>query len=333
MTYEQIISDLKKKIYRPIYFLSGEEPYYIDKISDYIANNVLTETEKPFNQTVLYGKDTDVNNLITLARRYPMMANQQVIILKEAQEMKEFDTLIHYVEKPLNSTILAISYKYKKPDSRKKIFKAINEKGIFFNSNKLYDNQVPDWIANYVKSKGFTIEINSSMLLNEYLGNDLSKIVNEINKLIIVLPESDKHITNSLIEKYIGISKEYNNFELQKAFVQKNANKAYRIVNYFAQNQKNNPLPLTIITLYNFFSKVLTWYFISDKTPKNIASKLKIHTFYIKDYETAARQYKPQKLVEIIGFLKEYDLKSKGVNNTSTPPGELLKELVSKILN
>jgi len=333
MTYEQIISDLKNKKYKPIYFLSGEEPYYIDKISDFISNNVLTETEKAFNQTIVYGKDTDVNNLITLARRFPMMANQQVIIIKEAQELKDFDTLIHYVEKPLKSTILVINYKYKKPDSRKKIFKTINEKGFNFNSKKLYDNQVPDWILNYVKSKGYTIEINSTMLLNEYLGNNLSKIVNEINKLIIALPEGNKHITSQLIERYIGISKEYNNFELQKALIQKNANKAYKIVNYFGQNQKNNPFPLTIITLYNFFSKVLTWYFIKDKSPKNMASKLKVHSFYLKDYETGARQYNPSKLVEIIGYLKQYDLKSKGVGNTSIPHGELLKELVSKILN
>lgn len=333
MTYEQIISDLKNKIYRPIYFLSGEEPYYIDKISDFIANNVLTESEKSFNQTIIYGKDTDVTNLIMLARRFPMMSNQQVIILKEAQEMKDFDTLIHYVENPLKSTILVINYKYKKPDSRKKIFKTINEKGIYFTSKKLFDNQVPDWISKYVKLKGYSIEMNSTMLLNEYLGNDLSKIVNEIDKLIIALPENNKHITSQLIEKYIGISKEYNNFELQKALIQKNANKAYKIVNYFGQNQKNNPFPLTIITLYNFFSKVLTWYFIKDKSPKNLASQLKVHSFYLKDYEAAAKQYNPSKLVDIIGYLKEYDLKSKGVDSTSVPDGELLKELVSKILN
>lgn len=333
MTYEQIISELKNKIYRPIYFLTGDENYYIDKITDYIANNVLDETEKTFNQTILYGKDTDVNNLITLAKKFPMMSNNQVIILKEGQELKNIENLIYYVEKPLESTILVINYKYKKPDARKKLFKIIDEKGIFFKSSKLYDNQVPEWIVKYTKSKGLEIDLNASALINEYLGNDLSKIVNEIDKLAISIPDKTKKITSTDIEKYIGISKEYNNFELQKALIQRNATKAYKIIHYFSQNQKNNPITLTLIMLYNFFSKVLTYYFIKDKSQRNVASQLKVSPYFVKDYETAAKKYNPKKLVEIIGFLREYDLKSKGVNNTSTPPGELLKELISKILN
>ncbi|MBN2519714.1 MAG: DNA polymerase III subunit delta [Bacteroidales bacterium] len=333
MTYKEIITELKNKIYRPVYLLTGDEPFYIDLISNNISENVLDENEKSFNQTVLYGKETDVNTLITLARRYPMMSNYQVVILKEAQELKDFDNLIHYVENPLKSTILVINYKYKKLDKRKKVCKVIDEKGILFESNKLYDDKIPGWISSYVKAKGYSIDVNSTMLLFEYLGNDLSKIVNEIDKLLIVIPEDTKKINAPTIEKYIGISKDYNNFELQNALIQKNKLKAYKIVKYFSQNQKNNPVNLTIIVLYNFFSKVIVYYFIKDKSPKNVASILKINPYFVKDYEMASKKYSPKKLIEIISALREYDLRSKGVNNVSTPPGDLLKELVTIILN
>ncbi len=334
MTFEQIISDLKNKIYKPVYFLSGEEVYFIDLITKYISDNVLTEAEKSFNQTVLYGKDTEIHTVINSAKRYPMMANYQVVIVKEAQNIKNIDDLIHYAENPLKSTLLVINYKYKTLDKRKKLFKAIQEKGVLYESKKLYDNEVPAWINGYLKNKNRTIDPGAGMLLTEYLGNDLSKVANELDKLIITLPDGEFNITTTHIEKNIGISKDYNNFELHKALTQKNVLKANRIVNYFSRNTKDNPFTMTIATLYHFYSKVLTYHFIKNKSDKrSVASTLKVNPFFIGDYEKAAKNYNPAKTVEIISLLREYDLKSKGHNNVSTPDGELLKELVYKILH
>lgn len=334
MSFEQIISDLKNKIYKPIYFLSGEEPYFIDLITKYINDNVLTEAEKSFNQTVLYGKETEIHTVINSAKRYPMMANHQVIIVKEAQNIKNIEELIHYANAPLQSTLLVINYKYKTLDKRKKLYKAINEKGILYESKKLYDNEVPAWINGYLKNKKRTIDPGAGALLNEYLGNDLSKIANELNKLIITLPDGEFNITTSHIERNIGISKDYNNFELHKALTQKNILKANRIVNYFGHNAKDNPFTLTISSLYHFYSKVLTYHFITNKSDRrNVAATLKVNPFFVGDYEKAARQYNPKKTVEIISMLREYDLKSKGHNNVSTSHGELLKELVFRILH
>ncbi len=334
MTFEQILSDLKNKIYKPIYFLSGEEPYFIDLITKYISDNVLTDAEKSFNQTILYGKETEIHTVINTAKRFPMMANHQVVIIKEAQNIKKIEDLIHYAEKPLNSTLLVINYKYKTLDKRKKLYKVISEKGILFESKKLYDNEIPGWINTYLKNKNKTIDPGAGALLNEYLGNDLSKIANELDKLIITLPDGKPNITTSHIERNIGISKDYNNFELHKALTQKNILKANRIVNYFSHNPKDNPFTLTISTLYHFYSKVLAYHFIKDKRDRrNIAATLKVNPYFIGDYEKAAKQYNPKKTVEIISLLREYDLKSKGYKNVSTSHGELLKELVYKILH
>lgn len=334
MSFEQIISDLKNKIYKPIYFLSGEEPYFIDLITKYINDHVLTEEEKSFNQTVLYGKDTEIATVINTAKRFPMMANHQVVIVKEAQNIKNIEELIHYANAPLKSTLLVINYKYKTLDKRKKIYKVIQENGVLFESKKLYDNEVPAWINSYLKNRNRTIDPGAGMLLTEYLGNDLSKIANELDKLIITLPDGDFNITTSHIEKNIGISKDYNNFELHKALTQKNALKANRIVNYFASNPKDNPFTMTIATLYHFYSKVLTYHFLKNKSDKrSVAASLKVSPYFIGDYERAAKQYNPKKTVEIISLLREYDLKSKGYNNVSTSHGELLKELVYKILH
>jgi len=334
MNFDQIFSDLKNKIYKPIYFLSGEEPYFIDLLTKYINDNVLTEAEKSFNQTVLYGKDTEIHTVINSAKRFPMMANHQVIIVKEAQNIKNIEELIHYATAPLKSTLLVINYKYKTLDKRKKLYKAINEHGILFESKKLYDNEVPGWINAFLKNKNKTIDPGAGMLLNEYLGNDLSKIANELDKLIITLPDGEHNITTNHIERNIGISKDYNNFELHKALTQKNVLKANRIVNYFSQNQKNNPFTLTISTLYHFYSKVLTYHFLRNKNDRrNVAATLKVNPYFVGDYEKAAKQYNPKKTVEIISMLREYDLKSKGYNNVSTSQGELLKELVYRILH
>jgi len=334
MTFQQIISDLKNKIYKPIYFLSGDEPYFIDLISKYIHDKVLTDAEKSFNQSVLYGKETDIHTVINAAKRFPMMANYQVVIVKEAQNIKNLDDLIHYAQNPLKSTLLVINYKYKTLDKRKKLYKVLNEKGILFESKKLYDNEIPGWINAYLKSKNRTIDPGAGMLLTEYLGNDLSKVANELDKLIITLPDGEYNITTSHIERNIGISKDYNNFELHKALTQKNVLKANRIVNYFGHNPKDNPFTMTIATLYHFYSKVLTYHFIKDKRDKkNVAATLRVNPYFIGDYEKAAKNYNPKKTVEVISLLREYDLKSKGYNNVSTSHGELLKELVYRILH
>lgn len=330
--FKQIMTDLKKKIYKPIYLLMGEESYYIDQITNYILENVLKPEEKGFNQSVLYGKDVDASIVDNAARRYPMMANHQVIVVKEAQNMKKIEDLSYYASSPLKSTILVLNYKYKTVDKRKKLIKEIKKNGVVFESKKLYDNQVPSWISNYLSEKKFSIDPKASMILSEFLGSNLSKIANELDKLIISLPAGTQ-INASHIEKNIGISKDYNNFELQKALGEKDVLKANRIINHFGKNPKDNPMIVTIVVLFNFFSKVLIYHFLTDKSQKNVASVLKVHPFFVRDYETAARRFNPRKTVATISLLREYDLRSKGVGNVSTPPGDLLKELVFKILH
>lgn len=333
MKYENIISDLKKSIYKPIYFLMGEEPYYIDRITDYIQQNVLTESEKSFNLSVFYGKDADIGTIINTAKRYPMMASHQVVIVKEAQHLKKIDDLVYYAEKPLQSTILVINYKYQKLHKQKKVYKALEKNGVIFHSTKLYEDKIPAWINAYLKSKRYTIEPAAAMLLTEFLGNDLSKISNELEKLIITLSADENKITPGHIEKNIGISKDYNNFELQNALTQKNVLKANKIINYFGKNPGQNPITLTITSLYFFFSKVLMYHFLKDNSQRNVAATLKINPFFVKDYQMAARNYNTKKVVNVIAILREYDLKSKGVNNNSTPASDLLKEMVYKIMH
>jgi DNA polymerase III subunit delta len=334
MTVQEIIRELKSKIYRPIYLLSGEEPYYPDLISDFIMKNVLSDEEKSFNQTIFYGKDTDSHTLTNAARRYPMMASHQVIILKEAQQMKDIDNLEIYAKNPLKSTILVINYKHNEFDKRKKLYKLIRDgNGVVFESGRLYENQIPDWIAAWLKSRNGTIDPAACMLLVDYLGTDLGKIANELEKLILSLPENDKRITPLIIERNIGISKDYNTFELQKALAQKNVLKANRIVNYFANNQKTNSIHLTIISLYFFFSKVFTFHFIKDRSRKNLASVLKINPYFLSDYELASKKYDARKTAGIISMLREYDMRSKGFGNLSANEGDLLRELVYKIMH
>jgi DNA polymerase-3 subunit delta len=332
MSFESIISDIKQRKYSPIYLLSGEEPYYIDLISECIEKNVLKDSERDFNFTLLYGKDVDAATVSNAAKRFPMMAEYQVVIVREAQNIKNIDDLIYYASNPLKSTILVLNYKYKKPDKRKKVFKEIEKNGIVFDSKKLYEDKIPGWITNYLKEKDYGIQPAAASLLIEFLGNDLQKIVMELDKLIITLPSGQKIIKPSHIEENIGISKEFNNIELQKALVEKDTLKVFRIIDYFDHNQKNSPFTLTITSLYFFFNKVLLLSLLTDKSKQNITEKLQINPYFISDYQKAARVYPPAKTVPIIGWLREYDLKSKGVNNLSATPGDLLKELVYKIL-
>lgn len=332
MTFEQIMTDLKNKIYKPIYLLMGDEAFYIDQISDFIEKNVLQESEKAFNQTIIYGQDVDALAVDNIARRYPMMSSHQVVIVKEAQNLKDIEKLVYYASNPLKSTILVLAHKYKSIDKRKKLYKEIGDNGLLFESKKLYDNQVPDWIMKYLKNEGYTIEPVASALLTEFLGNNLGNIANELDKLIISLPRGSR-ITSTIIEQNIGISREFNVFELQNALVNKDVLKANRIINYFDKNQKTNPIILTIGTLFSFFRKVLILHFLKSKDPKDVAATLQVHPFFVKDYQMAARRFNPAKTVAIISWLREYDMKAKGYDNVSAGPGDLLKELIFKILH
>ncbi|CAN5433188.1 DNA polymerase III subunit delta [soil metagenome] len=332
MNYLDIISDLKKKVYKPVYFLSGEEPYFIDKISDFIEQKVLDESEKEFNQTILYGRDTDVVAIIGEAKRYPMMSDKMVIIVKEAQNIKNIEGLDSYISNPLDSTILVICYKYKTLDKRKSFPKTVAKKGILFESKKLYENKIPDWISGYLKEKKYAISPKSSQLLTEYLGTDLGKISNELDKLMINLPPGTE-ISPDHIQMNIGISKDFNTFELNDALTKRDVVKANRIVNYFAANSKEHPLVLTIASLNSFFVKLLRYHGLEDKSKDSAARALGVNPFFVNDYIAAARNYPMEKIKAISGFLREYDLRSKGIDNASADDGELMKELIWKILH
>jgi DNA polymerase III subunit delta len=332
-TYEEIISDLKKRIFKPVYFLAGEEPYYIDLITNYIEEKILPEDQKAFNQIIVYGDDTNIAAVIDTARRFPMMSSHQVLIVKEAQSLKNIDDLLIYVEKPLLSTILVFCYKYKTLDKRTKLYKALESRAVYFESLKVRDYQIPPWIERYLMTKGIKTDPSASAMLTEYLGTDLHKIVNELEKLIITLPAGKPVITTELIEKNIGISKDYNNFELQKAIGEKNILKANMIVQHFAKNPKDNPLTLSISSLFAWFSKLLTYHYLTDKSKNNVAAVLKVNPYFVKDYETSAAKYSVTKTVQIISLLRTFDMKSKGYGDPSTEPGDLLKELVFRILH
>lgn len=334
VSFENILLDLKNKIYSPIYFLFGEESYFIDVISDYIEANVLSEIEKEFNQTIIYGKDIDIPTLTSYARRFPMMSNYQVILVKEAQDLNKIEELETYILNPLESTLLVLCYKYEKIDRRKSLFKSIEKKGILFESARIYENKIPDWIAEYVRKQNYSISTKACYLLSEFLGNDISKIVNEISKLIINVPEKQE-ITEDYVEKNIGISKDFNIFELQKALGKKDVLKANQIINYFAANLRENPLVKVIPLLFSYFSKILVYHHLPDKSRNNVAAALSVNPFFVADYQQAAARYTSSKIISIISILREYDLKSKGVDSsgTSFPDGELMKELIFRILH
>ncbi|MDX9725528.1 MAG: DNA polymerase III subunit delta [Bacteroidales bacterium] len=332
-SYDEIMSDLRKRIFRPVYFLAGDEPYYIDLITDFIAEKVLTEEEKAFNQVVLYGEDTTISAIIDTAKRFPMMASHQVVIVREAQSLRKTEDLALYLEKPLLSTILVINYKYKVIDKRTKLYKTLEAQGVYFESMRLRDYQVAPWAERYLMTKGVKIDPGASALLSEYLGTDLHKIANELDKLLITLPAGKPVITGQLIEKNIGISKDFNNFELQKAVGERNVLKANRIVNYFGENQKDNPITLTVASLFSLFTKLLAYHYLTDKSKNNVAAALKINPFFVKDYEVWATRYNASRTINIISLLRTYDLKSKGFGDAGTEPGDLLKEMIYKILH
>jgi DNA polymerase III subunit delta len=327
-----IVSDIKRKNIKPIYFLMGEEPYYIDQISDFIEKNILDESEKGFNQQVMYGRDVTIEDIISAAKRYPIMAERQVIIVKEAQDLsRNIENLVFYAENPQPSTVLVFNYKYKTLDKRKKLHKVISKSGLIFESKKLYENQVSDWIRRVLSGKKYQIEPKAALMLIEFLGTDLSKISNELNKLMLILSEgsiiNDKHI-----EENIGISKDFNNFELRKAVGEKNTLRANRIINYFSENSKNNPLVVTISLLNTFFTQLLFFHGLLDKSKKSVALALGINPYFVDEYFLAARNYPIQKVTSIISFLRDADVKSKGVGANQSQE-DILKELLFKILH
>jgi DNA polymerase-3 subunit delta len=329
---KQIVSEIREGNIKPIYFLMGEEPYFIDKLADYIGDTVLTEEEKGFNQMVLYGKDVRIEDIVSVAKRYPMMSERQVVIVREAQHLaRNIEDLTSYAEQPQHSTVLVICFKYKKLDKRKKLHKALRTHGLVFESNKLYENQVSDWIRNLLKGKGYLISHKASILLVEYLGTDLSRISNELDKLQGVLPEGTE-IDPKTIEEYIGISKDYNNFELKKAIGEKDFRKATQIITYFSQNPRENPFVVTVTLLHNFFTQLLQFHGLLDHSTKNVASALRINPYFVSEFQTAAKNYPMKRVSTIISNLREMDLKGKGVGAHNTSQADLLKELLVKIM-
>src|SRR5690606_31311919 len=332
MDTNKIISDIKSKKLQPVYLLHGEESYAIDLVSDCIEAHVLDDAQKGFDQTVLYGKDTDFTTIVSAAKRYPMMSDYQVIVVKEAQNLKwkEDELLTAYLENPMRSTVLVLAYKHGKFDKRRKVYKAAGKAGVILESPKLYDDKVAPWITAYVKDKGWRIHPQAAAMMAEYLGADLSKVVNELDKLMLNVP-AGQEISTQDIERNIGISKDFNVFELTTALAKRDAAKAFRIVDYFGANPRSNPMPVILGAMGGYFSKVLKYHYLKDKSPQSLSRELGVHPFFTKEYDVAARTYNRRKTFDIINHLRECDLKSKGLNAVNLEQGDLLKELVYKI--
>ena len=332
MTYEQILTEIHKKNFASVYFLTGEEPYFIDIISDTIENEALDEADRAFNQIVLYGRDVDVETIANHARSFPMMGERMVVIVKEAQDVKNLEEFEKYLDTIPETTLLVFAYKYKKFDKRKTLAKKIDKKGVWFESKKLYDSNIPGWIQNYLKGEGYSITPKATQMLADYLGTDLHKIANELKKLIIALPKK-KSIDDADVERNIGISKDYNGFELQNAIGSRDVLKANRIVNYFGDNGKDNPLLVTVITLYGYFTKLIKLHTTQDKSQGNLASVLGVNPFFVKDYLAAARNYPPATCIRCISILREFDLKSKGYESGDVSEKDLYREMIFKLMH
>ncbi|MDR1544881.1 MAG: DNA polymerase III subunit delta [Prevotellaceae bacterium] len=334
-TFEQIIKDLKAKQYAPIYFLMGKEPYYIDKIADYIEKKALSDDEKDMNQTVFYGKETKIENVIMAARQLPMMADYQIVIAKEAQNLeKTIDKLEHYVKNPTPTTILVICYKGKTLDKRKKYVKELDNKGVLFESPEVYDNQIPKFIKDYCAEKSIRIDEKAVFALTEFIGVDLARIVGEIDKLLIIKPKDAPTINEDLVLKNIGISKEYNPFELAKALGERNILLSNRIVDYFGKNPNEFKMSTTLTTIYNYFEAILQYQYSENKSEHYLQTTIGIHPFHFKNnYLPAVRNFTPNKICGIIGYIRSADTKSKGFGNVSTSDADILKELVFRVLH
>lgn len=332
MEFNQIIKDLKAKNYKPIYFLFGEEEYFIDKISDYIEEHVLDENEKEFNQTVLYGLDTDTVSIDAEAKRFPMMAQYNVVIIKEAQNLKNWEVLENYFKNPSKSTILVFNHKFKKPDGRSKAIKAVKQNSVYFESKKLYENQVITWLEQLVRANGFNIDPRASLFMVESVGYELSKLSNEASKMFINLKPGDR-IDASFIEQNIGVSKDYNVFELTNALGNKNVFKANKIIQHFGNNEKAYPLPLILPSIYRFFSQLLLFYSAKTMDQGKLASVMKVNPYFVKDFKKYAPNYSVKKIARIMSALRKADLRSKGVGDSASRNHDILKELVFEILH
>ncbi len=331
MSVEKIITSWKNKSFKPVYWFEGEEEYYIDKLVDYAEHHILSQAESSFNLSVFYGKDADWASVVNACMRYPMFAERQVVLLKEAQQMRDIDKLEQYIDNPLLSTVFVVSYKEKKVDGRSKLAKLLKEKGEVFTSKKMYDNQLPEWTSELVQSKGFSISQRALMLLVDHIGNDLSRIDNEIDKVLVNLANR-KNITEDDIEEFVGVSKEYNAFELQDALVRKDLSKAIRIIQYFEANPKAAPIQLILPSLYNFFSKTYMIFGQLGNDEKSIAASIGVNSYFMKDYMAAARNYNYEGVEAALLLLHDYNLKSIGVNSIATEDASLLKELVVKMI-
>ncbi|HYM94966.1 MAG TPA: DNA polymerase III subunit delta [Chitinophagaceae bacterium] len=331
MSVEKIINDWKKNIFKPVYWLEGEEAYYIDKAVDYAEHRILSENEAGFNLTVFYGKDANWPDIINACRRYPMFAERQVVLLKEAQQMRDIEKLEAYVENPLISTIFVVAYKDKKVDGRTRFAKLLKEKGNLLTTKKLYDSQLPEWTKELIESKGLAVSQKGVMLLVDHIGNDLTRIENEIEKLRINLA-GRKNITEEDIEEFIGVSKEFNVFELQAALANKDLPKAVRIIQYFESNPKAGPIQLVLPSLYNFFSKVFMVYGFNLRDEKTVAVGLGVNPYFVKDYLKAANLFTYPQIETILLLLHEYNLRSVGINDSGTEDASLLKEMIVKMI-
>jgi DNA polymerase-3 subunit delta len=331
MSAEKIISDWKKKIFKPIYWLEGEEPYFIDMVVNYAENYILSESEKGFNLTVFYGRDTDWATVVNACMRYPMFAERQVVLLKEAQHMKEIEKLENYVAKPLSSTVFVVSYKDKKVDGRTKFSRLLKEKGELLTTKKLPDYQVPEWAAQMIQQHGLSTDQKALSLLVDHIGNDLNRLQNEIEKLSVNL-KNRKNITEDDIETFIGISKEFNLFELQDAIAQRNLAKAIRIIQYFAANPKAAPIQLLLPTLYSYFSKVYSVFGMESKSEQSLMPVFNRNPFAARQALQACNNYKYEGVEKILLLLHHYNLRSIGINDVGTEDADLLKELVVKIM-
>ena len=332
MNYKEIINSIQNKDLQPVYFLMGNEPFYIDRLANEFSKNVLSDEEKELNQVIFYAKDVSIEEVINESKQFPFGSKKRIVILKEAQQIKNIELLDSYLNNPQSSTILVICYKGKSIDKRKKFGKNLAKKCVIFESNKLYEDKIPSFILNYINDNGYTINNKATVILAEYMGSNLSKISNELDKLMLIISKEEQ-ITAKHIEFHIGISKDYNIFELQNAIGQKDILKANRIINYFAKNTKDHHIIAIISSLFSFFQKVITYHFIEDKSAISISKSLKINHYFINQYRKAAKNYNIKQLLCIFTYLKEYDLRSKGVNNKSTNQSELLKELIFKILH
>jgi len=334
LKFEEISDNIKKGNFFPVYLFQGEEAYYIDQLTDLLIEKVLDDSERDFNQYIFYGIDSNVGTIINTCKRFPMMSERQLVVVKEAQELKNIDDLAYYVKQPLHSTVLVINVKHGKLDGRKKLSSEIGKIGIVYESKKLYDNQIPSFITTFLRKRKVSIDLKSAQMLADYLGNDLSKMTNELEKLILLLTKENPVITSELIEQNIGISKDYNNFELQKALANKDILKANRIALYYEQNPKNYPIQLTLAYLFTFFSNLMICHYEKNRATPNLMAVLGFRSeIQINDYLPALKNYKPGKTMQIISLIREFDARSKGVNNVSVPDGSLFKELIYKIMH